>query len=80
VTGGVVYRGSEIPGLVGWYLYADYCEGWVRALRFANGAVRDDGEVIPPGLGGITSFGADAAGEVYVMVQEGRVYRVVAAD
>jgi len=77
ITGGVVYRGAEIPGLVGWYLYGDFCGGWVRALRFASGSVQDDGEVIAPGLGGITSFGVDGAGEVYVMIQGGRVYRFV---
>ncbi|MEX1259208.1 MAG: PQQ-dependent sugar dehydrogenase [Gemmatimonadota bacterium] len=80
VTGGYVYRGAEIPGLVGWYLYADYCGGWVRALRYENGAVEDDGEVVPPGLGGITSFGVDGAGEVYLLVQDGRVLRFEAAS
>src|SRR5262249_32930305 len=27
VSGGVVYRGRNVPKLVGWYLYADFCSG-----------------------------------------------------
>ena len=34
VTGGYVYRGSRIPALVGHYVFADYCEGWVRSFRY----------------------------------------------
>ena len=38
VTGGYVYRGSAIPSLQGTYFYSDFCGGWVRSFRFANGA------------------------------------------
>src|SRR3990172_10672719 len=34
VTGGFVYRGQRIPGLVGHYLYSDYCQGWLRSFRY----------------------------------------------
>ena len=36
VTGGVVYRGAELPWLVGAYLFADFCTGRVWALQPAE--------------------------------------------
>ena len=78
VTGGYVYRGTAIPSLVGSYFYADYCGGWVRSFRFAGGKATEPQEwsVLSPG-GNITSFGQDAAGELYVLTSEGGVYRIV---
>ncbi len=32
VTGGEVYRGDGIAGLDGWYLFADYCTGFVFGI------------------------------------------------
>jgi glucose/arabinose dehydrogenase len=77
ITGGYVYRGTAIPALQGHYFYADYCQGWVRSLRYA-GAVTDQTEwpSLTPG-GPVLSFGEDAAGELYVLDQEGRVSKVV---
>ena len=31
ISGGVVYRGSEFPGLTGKYLFGDYCSGFCRS-------------------------------------------------
>jgi len=78
VAGGYVYRGTAIPSLVGSYFYADYCGGWVRSFRFAGGKATEPQEwsVLSPG-GNITSFGQDAAGELYVLTSEGGVYRIV---
>jgi len=76
VTGGVVYRGAAIPSLVGHYLYADYCAGWIRSFRYDGEAAVDRRELIGGGAGNILSFGQDAAGEVYVLSSNGRVYRI----
>ena len=32
VTGGYVYRGSNIPALRGWYVFGDYCSGEIWAI------------------------------------------------
>ncbi len=78
VTGGYVYRGSAIPSLVGHYLYADYCSGWVRSFQYLGGQAvnRQDQPTLSPGVS-ITSFGEDATGELYVLTQNGIVYRIV---
>ncbi len=80
VTGGYVYRGSAAPDLVGRYFYADYCSGWVRSFTMAGGQATDRRAwpELTPG-GAITSFGEDAAGEMYILVSSGAVYRVAGA-
>ena len=75
ITGGYVYRGSDIPGLQGTYLFADYCDGKI------NGLVRaPDGSVTVTDLrlaaGGLTSFGEDADGELYVLSAQNGVERI----
>jgi glucose/arabinose dehydrogenase len=78
VTGGHVYRGAAIPGLQGTYFYADYCLGWVRSFRIQGGAVTDTKEwpELKPG-GQVTSFGEDAAGELYLLTQQGGLFKIV---
>ena len=69
VTGGYVYRGTAIPALQGHYFYADFCGGFVRSFRVEGGAAVDelDWPTLRPG-GTISSFGEDAAGELYVLI------------
>jgi hypothetical protein len=78
ITGGYVYRGSVIAALQGVYFYADYCRGWVRSLRYSDGIATEvtDWPTLRPGEQ-ITSFGEDAAGELYVMVSAGKVFKIV---
>ena len=78
VTGGYVYRGAAIPALQGLYLYGDYCGGWVRSFRWVGGQATE--QQVQPDLSpgeSITSFGEDAAGELYIVTGAGRVYRIV---
>jgi glucose/arabinose dehydrogenase len=80
ITGGYVYRGS-IAAIRGHYFYADYCRGWVRSLRLdAAGVVVERKEWSVGALASPTSFGLDAAGELYVTSGEGRVYRFEAGS
>ncbi len=76
VTGGYVYRGREIPGLQGMYLYGDYCSGTVWGLR-PDGEDGWQSTVLLAGGANIASFGEDAQGELYVLDLGGQVYRVV---
>lgn len=77
VIGGFVYRGHALPGLVGHYLYADYCSRWVRQFRLSNGRVTRSRQLLLPPVGDILSFGTDAAGEVYLCCADGQVFRLV---
>jgi glucose/arabinose dehydrogenase len=87
VVGGYVYRGSRIPGLAGAYLYGDACSGKVWGLVQQGGQVAEQRELKIAGLaeavagGGfaISSFGEDAAGELYLMSLDGGVYRLAPA-
>ncbi len=75
VIGGYVYRGSAIPELVGAYLYGDFCSGrlWA-AVRTEEGWRSVELEPTMPGL---SSFGEDAAGEIYLVSNEGVLARLV---
>jgi hypothetical protein len=80
VIGGYVYRGSAVPVLQGAYFFGDYCQGWVRSFRYAGGTAIELTEW--PALhtaSSLTSFGEDAAGELYVLESSGRVSRIVAS-
>lgn len=85
VTGGYVYRGTQVPWLEGRYVFADYCGNAIWALR-ENGGVQSDyldltGDLTPSidgfGVGSIVSFGEDANGELYIVDQGGEIFRVV---
>lgn len=78
VTGGTPYRGVRIPGIVGHYFYSDYCAGFLRSFRYANGQAVDQRSWDVGSLGSVLSFGEDAAGELYVLSANGRVYRLEA--
>jgi glucose/arabinose dehydrogenase len=75
ITGGVVYRGTGVPGLAGAYLFTDYCNGTIRAVRAQDGAVSEERVFDAEGTG-LVSFGEDVAGETYVMSLDGPIYRL----
>jgi glucose/arabinose dehydrogenase len=78
VTGGVVYRGSAIPGLGGSYLFGDYCQGDLRALRVRDGEVTEE-RTFDAHVDQLVSFAEDADGEVYALSLVGGIYRLDAA-
>lgn len=75
VTGGYVYRGRQLPDLAGNYIFGDYCTGFVWTLTpQADGTWLRTLLLQAPAE--ITSFGEDAAGEVYVIIRKGTIYRI----
>ena len=86
VTGGYVYRGSGLASFFrGRYFFADFVTGRIWSLRLTptpSGAVADDLREHTAELGGvavlgsISSFGRDAAGELYVVSFAGAIVRI----
>jgi glucose/arabinose dehydrogenase len=79
ITGGMVYRGSDIPALVGTYFYADFVSGWVRSFRY-DGSVTNHLDWrgrFPTSL--VSSFGVGGDGEMYVVSLGGSVWRITSA-
>lgn len=76
VTGGQVYRGDAMPEWAGVYFYADYCSGNIWGLlKKADGSWENKLLFNVPAY--ITTFGTDAAGEIYLAGQNGRIYKLV---
>jgi hypothetical protein len=71
VVGGHVYRGACMTGLAGTYVYSDNARNFLRTFRWVDGEVTDEvdltGEIAGDAPGFVTSFGEDAAGELYVV-------------
>lgn len=79
VTGGHVYRGPDIPELVGHYFYGDWCSGIIRSFRFVDGEATDQQDWTSD-LGDIdevTSFGIDDDGRLYTVNWDGELHRIV---
>lgn len=88
MTGGYVYRGTRIPGMVGRYIYADTYTRKISSFVFkgeTNGQpeVCDAAELtdLTTAGGVLVSFGQDLAGELYVVTQNpGTIYRIDPAN
>ena len=89
ITGGVVYRGSVLDRTFnGRYFFADYVAGRVYSIGVVLNAQQEatavDLLVLTDVLGGtaelglISSFGVDAAGEIYIVsYSRGRILKIV---
>ena len=77
VIGGYVYRGAQVPSLTGVYVYGDYCSGEIHGLRTDGSDAVEHKLLVDSGLM-ITSFGEDEKGEIYVLSQNGGIYRLIA--
>jgi glucose/arabinose dehydrogenase len=73
VTGGYVYRGSRLSGLVGAYIYADYISGEIWALRYTGPGTAANTLLQDTNLG-IASFGVNAENELFICAFNGKIY------
>jgi glucose/arabinose dehydrogenase len=75
VTGGVVYRGNNLPEFYGIYLYGDYCYGSIWGLYKDEQGVWQN-QLLFENTGNISSFGEDENGEIYLADLNGIIYRL----
>lgn len=80
ITGGYFSTTTRLPNLQGTYVYADYIQGDVYAMRY-DGTTAEVAQLVPsPGAFQfpIAGFGLDASGDVYVLqFNNGGVYRLI---
>jgi glucose/arabinose dehydrogenase len=77
IVGGYVYRGDEIPGLSGTYVYGDNCQAEVRFLQVGDGGAVAEGELgVSVPKASLSSFGEGLDGELYVLSLDGGVFRI----
>ncbi len=71
ISGGMLYRGGAIHSLWGWYVFADFCVGEIRALNPTTGDVVALGKVEQP-----TAVVRGIGGEPVIVSATGRVVSV----
>ena len=79
VTGGYVYRGPDIPSLLGAYVYGDFCSGKIWGLRYNGESLSEHTLLVDSSLS-ITSFGQDLAGNLYILSRNAGIYYLVPAE
>jgi glucose/arabinose dehydrogenase len=77
ITGGYVYRGTEVAAAKGRYFYGDYCSGTIWSLKMSGGKARQI-RPEPFTVKSLVSFGEDAAGALYLVSHDGTLYRLAA--
>ena len=77
IVGGYVYRGAALPELRGHYFYSDYCAGFLRSLLWERLHIAQQATWAIPDPGHIVSFGEDGARELYLIAENGTVYKIV---
>jgi glucose/arabinose dehydrogenase len=77
VTGGYRYRAAGVPALYGVYVFGDFCSGRIWGAFQSGTGAWSRSRLLDTDLL-ISTFGEDAAGELYVAdMRGGRVYRFV---
>ena len=79
VTGGYVYRGPNLPGLFGKYIYSDYGSKKVWALDY-DGSTEPTNTLLLTADASPVSFGVDQNNELYICAFSGssdKIYRFV---
>ncbi len=74
VTGGQIYRGGALPAWQGVYLYGDFCSGNIWGLLKTSDGFSNS--LLFKTNFGISAFGLDEAGELYLADYGGAIYRL----
>lgn len=74
ITGGFVYRGTEVPSLQGRYVYADFVSGNIWSLDWDGEEASDNQLIDTFGGGQLVAFGEDQNGELYLGSFDGNIY------
>lgn len=75
ITGGVVYRGTELPELAGRYVYGDFCTGALWSLRPKPGRGAGDVRRERARQPQLTHIGVDSDGELLFAAANGDIAR-----
>lgn len=75
ITGGIVHRGTQHTALNGIYFHGDYCNTGLHAIR-PNGSGGYTTTNMTSTSGGVTAFGEDLNGELYVVRHNGTILRI----
>ena len=65
-----------MPELHGHYFFADWCNQWVKSIRYESGSVVDEQRWLDD-AGQVNGFGFDADGELYIATFEGSIAQLV---
>ncbi len=78
ITGGTVYRGTQVPSLVGYYVYGDYVSGKMWRMKYDPGqqTVVANRPIVGENVPMIT-FGEDESGELLFSDSFGRIFHFV---
>ena len=76
VTGGYVYRGTNIPSLRGKYVLGDWCRPEINWMEEQDGKMVAKGTLLTKSGIAPTAFGQDKDGELYNVNGTGGVYRI----
>jgi glucose/arabinose dehydrogenase len=77
ITGGGIYRGTELPELYGWYVYADFYSGHIWAVNPGDTSAAVHLAQAPMN---IVSFTVMPDGEMAIVTYDNGVYLLSAAD
>lgn len=75
ITGGYIHRGTQQPALNGIYFLGDYCSSGLFALR-PNGSGGYTSTNMANTGGGVSAFGEDFNGELYVVKHNGTILKI----
>jgi glucose/arabinose dehydrogenase len=75
VTGGYVYRGTQVPAIYAHYVFSDFCSGTVWMIPRGGGP---KSQLFDTPYS-VSSFGEDESGELYLVDRGGAIYKFATA-